>query len=205
MLDQSIKETLETAIRTWGEMHTPLDDDQQSACFQALEFLLNARVVNCSIHLAEISTKDGLEVTSYCKVCMEARLKNDGPGIRKVRRTVAVTKESPIGQILRTFGNFDSKLWGHIDLFSTVLKNLIPKKHLEGLTAQLTVKLRELEEDDARQAVFKDKLEVAERMILQNEQASLLYEFERLLRRGWTKKGINQVWDEALVKGVMES
>ncbi len=199
MLDKLTAERLRRAIHAWEEAELQhVDATQECACFEAVEFLLNARVVRCSIHIHHVDTMDGRGVTSYLKAQMSARLEDLD---QTVRRTVIMTT-NPFAQVLRAFANFE---WNAASGLSAALRDLIPKEQWARLASQLAVEMEKLKKDPVRQAAFEGRLETARRKIFEKERDGLLHEMERLLRRGWTKERIQEVWDEAVVKDVMES
>lgn len=198
MLDEPTTKRLRRAIKAWGEANEPLNAAQDRACFEAVEFLRHARITKCFAHVTTVDMRDGKVVTSYHKARMSARLKDPG---RTVRRTVAMTT-SPFAQVLKAFATFE---WAKVARLSAALKDLIPGEQWASLASQLAVKRGELEQDPARQAALEVKLEEARGKIFEKERQDLLHEMERLIRRGWTEDQVMEVWNEAVVKDVMES
>jgi hypothetical protein len=203
MDEPTIKALQDTISSLEGVTKHQLDAAQHHALFEGLEFILNARVVKCTVHVMQVDSPDGPEPGVYHKCRLVARI--DG---KNIRRTIAITSD-PLAQVLRCFARFhDRELHTVVHGYKSRvrgLRKLVPKDTWEKLGAQLAEKRLELDEDAKAQADFKERFDACKERIFQKDFQNLRFEMARLQRRGWNQALIMSAWNEALVQGVMES
>lgn len=204
MLDEAVIEGIHVVLSGLDPYWVELDADQHQAVFQAVEFVLKARVVRVKVHVIQTDTADGLVAGMFRKIRLRAKI--DG---KKVVRTIALT-DDPMEQVLRAFGSFDPKalqtvVHGHQPASVKGIRNLVPKDVWEGLSAQLAERESEYGKDEKAQADLQRRLEVCRTIIFEKDRQALVHEMGRLQRRGWSRKDVMGTFDEAFVREVMES